>query len=273
MGSEIIQKTMEGLSRNESIQDQEPAKYIRAGQSLEEMFSAPVDCGWDGSELIEAKEKKDEKHASEIVERWVGDHVMPYKEWNRLPAAEKQNAVIEWVKQHQPAVETGTEEMWETDAPDGSKKNVKVIVDKKVVPWDAGEPPISIAVIGGREVANPLVWQLHGAIAAALDLEDFSELKFYTALGTPVDTLYGVDAFVEYGGLRFTLDITMDREKIEGRKKSKADYLIALENIDRDGNYTLISMSDAEAEGEKIAKKIKQRLEMEEIRRERGLAA
>jgi hypothetical protein len=52
-------------------------------------------------------------------------------------------------------------------------------------------------------------------------------VKFYTAVGTPLDTFHGVDAFFEQGRHRVTLDISL-RDK----ETHKADVLL---HVDFDG--------------------------------------
>lgn len=72
---------------------------------------------------------------------------------------------------------------------------------------------------------NPLtrpktVKELRGKIVA-LCSDTTNPLKFYTAVGTPLDTYHGIDAFFELGGCVVTLDVS-------GREKElfKADVLL-----------------------------------------------
>ncbi len=72
---------------------------------------------------------------------------------------------------------------------------------------------------------NPLtrpktVKELRGKIVE-LCSDTTNPLKFYTAVGTPLDTYHGIDAFFELGGRVVTLDVS-------GREKElyKADVLL-----------------------------------------------
>jgi hypothetical protein len=45
------------------------------------------------------------------------------------------------------------------------------------------------------------------------DSEEAEELKFYTAVGSPLDRFHGVDAFIEYEDKRALIDVTMNPKK------------------------------------------------------------
>lgn len=77
---------------------------------------------------------------------------------------------------------------------------------KKDYPWDPTDPM--------PRFAN----NLHAEVAQELGLEDWSELKLYTAVGSALDRYHGVDAFFEYGDGRVTLDVTKNPAKAEGYK-------------------------------------------------------
>lgn len=63
---------------------------------------------------------------------------------------------------------------------------------------------------------------LHATVAEKLGLDDFENLRFYTAVGTYIDVANGVDAFIELdkdGKTMFTtLDITTNPQKGDSHK-------------------------------------------------------
>ncbi len=81
---------------------------------------------------------------------------------------------------------------------------------KKNQPWNPSDP------------SNKMANDLHYLVGEKLGLEDFNDLKLYSALGSPLDLYFGVDAFFEYGDAKITLDITANPHKTE----HKADYII-----------------------------------------------
>lgn len=68
-------------------------------------------------------------------------------------------------------------------------------------------------------------------------LDTRTPVRFFTAVGTPLDIYHGVDAFFEQGGRIATVDVSL-REKEYG----KADVLL-LATLDEEGK---VSISDAE---------------------------
>ena len=59
---------------------------------------------------------------------------------------------------------------------------------------------------------------VHATLADFLGLEDFSQLRYYTAIGSPLDHFHGVDAFFELDlgngeSVRVTLDMTQNPNK------------------------------------------------------------
>ena len=75
--------------------------------------------------------------------------------------------------------------------------------------WDPTDP--------SSRTAN----DLHSHVALELGLEDWSELKFYSALKTPLDLFHGVDGFFEFRGTVVTIDVTININK----QKYKADLI------------------------------------------------
>ena len=85
-------------------------------------------------------------------------------------------------------------------------------------PWDPTDP----STRGASD--------LHTQVAMALELEDWSELRLFSALRTPLDVFHGIDAFFEWKGRVVTLDLTCNRKK-DGYK---ADLMIRPEDSDDD---------------------------------------
>jgi hypothetical protein len=69
----------------------------------------------------------------------------------------------------------------------------------------------------------------HARVAMAMGLEDWSELKLYSALGTPLDYLHGIDGFFEFKGRVVTFDLTINPNKDE----YKADIIITPEMLEK----------------------------------------
>ena len=89
---------------------------------------------------------------------------------------------------------------------------------KKNQPWDPTDPQ--------PRFAN----NLHAEVALELGLkEDWSTLRFYTAIGSALDRYHGVDGFFEFGDARVTMDITQNPAKTSGYK---ADFIIGPEEVE-----------------------------------------
>lgn len=85
-------------------------------------------------------------------------------------------------------------------------------------PWDPTDPK--------PRFAN----DLHAEVALELGLkDDWSELRFYTAIGSALDHYHGVDAFFEFDEARVTMDITKNPAKASGYK---ADFIIGPEEVE-----------------------------------------
>jgi hypothetical protein len=63
---------------------------------------------------------------------------------------------------------------------------------------------------------------LFATVALKLGLEDWSELKLYSAVGSPLDRFHSIDAFFEYKGEIVTVDVTLD----DAKKEYRADFII-----------------------------------------------
>lgn len=83
----------------------------------------------------------------------------------------------------------------------------------------------------GWRVSDPasrFAGDLFSLVALKLGLDDWSELKLYGAVGTPLDIFHGVDGFFEYNGEIFTIDLTLNQHK----DSYKADIVINPETSD-----------------------------------------
>lgn len=70
---------------------------------------------------------------------------------------------------------------------------------------------------------------LHAEVAQELGLEDWSELRLYSAVGSSLDYYHGVDAFFEWRDQRVTMDVTRNPAKESGYK---ADVILGEEEFE-----------------------------------------
>ena len=104
--------------------------------------------------------------------------------------------------------------------PEGEYQPYREALDyvKEQQPFDASDP--------NPRFAN----DVHATVAEMLALEDYSRLKFYTAVGSMLDKCHGVDAFFEleinpdnpHKVIRVTIDLTANQEKND----YKADLIV-----------------------------------------------
>ncbi len=113
------------------------------------------------------------------------------------------------------------------------------------------------------EPSDPSAWfanDLHATIAEELGLEDYGQLKFYTAIGSSLDKYHSIDGFFELqvdpenpdDVVRVTIDLTTNPEKNDYR----ADFIILVprEGLDRkDEDYRIVLAEHAR----EIASKLK----------------
>ncbi len=85
-------------------------------------------------------------------------------------------------------------------------------------PWDPTDPNVRFAN------------DLHALVALVLGLIDWAELRIYTAIGSDLDRWHGIDAFFEFGGARVTLDVTLNRHKLD--YGYKADFIVGEEAVE-----------------------------------------
>ena len=76
--------------------------------------------------------------------------------------------------------------------------------------WDPSDPSI--------KTSN----ELHYKVAEKLGLDDNNDLKLYSALNSPLDYHFGIDAFFEWGDANFTLDFSTNPNK----DMAKADMVV-----------------------------------------------
>lgn len=116
--------------------------------------------------------------------------------------------------------------------------NDSVDLAKKFQPWDPSNP--------GKDFARDIRIEVIDRLNLAKE-EDMERVKFYTAVGSPLDVFHGVDAFLEYadeeGGIhRVTFDLSLDPGKEE---KHKADLVVK-------------ELSDPQTETEKYLEEVAQ---------------
>ncbi|MEK7621833.1 MAG: hypothetical protein AAB415_01510 [Patescibacteria group bacterium] len=63
---------------------------------------------------------------------------------------------------------------------------------------------------------------LHAEVALALELENWQELCFFSALKSPLDFFHGVDGFFEFRGRVVTIDLTTNPHK----DRAKARFVL-----------------------------------------------
>lgn len=86
-------------------------------------------------------------------------------------------------------------------------------------PWDPSDP----STRAGND--------LHCQVAMALGLEEWAELRFFSALGSPLDRWHGIDGLFEWRGKVVTIDLTCDH----GKEVYKADVIIHPEDFEDQG--------------------------------------
>jgi hypothetical protein len=77
-------------------------------------------------------------------------------------------------------------------------------------PWDPSDPEPAFAN------------DFHASVAVALGIEDYSELKLYTAVGSTLDVCHGIDCFFEFRGKIVTIDLTTNPSKV----LAKANFVL-----------------------------------------------
>lgn len=109
---------------------------------------------------------------------------------------------------------------------------------------------------------TPFANDLHASIADSLKLEDYGDLKFYTAVGSVVDRM-GVDAFFDIKDkngkiVTVTLDVTMNPDKVDGWR---ADVIILMPSDGLDPKLDKVAYREKIKEvAEKIIAKYNEKL-------------
>lgn len=100
------------------------------------------------------------------------------------------------------------------------EESMKIV--KSSQPWNPMDPKCRLAN------------NFHYAVTQALGLEDCSELKFYTAVGSALDRYHGIDCLFEFHGIVVTIDVTINRYK----NNCRADVLVNFNSgINEEGSY------------------------------------
>lgn len=90
-----------------------------------------------------------------------------------------------------------------------------MVMVKEFQPWDPTDP------------SSPAANDLHTLVVEALGIEDYSAVKLYTAVSSPLDVFHGIDCFVEWEGIVVTIDLTANCKK----DSYKADLVIHEDNV------------------------------------------
>lgn len=104
------------------------------------------------------------------------------------------------------------------------------VVGRALVSWNGQYVPFhqSLRLVKAHQPWEPtdpeprFASDLHATVAEALKLENYNELEFYTAVGSPLDFYHGVDCFFCFKGMIVTIDLTIDSSKQE----AKADLVV-----------------------------------------------
>jgi len=212
------------------------------GQKYEALFAKPIQCDWDAEKYIETR-KKDSTESHKMVEDWIDHHVMTLLNGKVSPQVQDRKEFLSGFKKHQPE------------------------------DWNPTDPPLIETEFAGEHIKSTLPTDLHAACAEALGLEDYSELKLFTAANTPADTLYGVDLILEYGGSRLLIDVATNVSNKEWKLNSsdKADYILRM-GYDEEGRRRKLQKKEIETEGQKMATYLLKRIEEDRIMKEEGIS-
>ncbi len=118
---------------------------------------------------------------------------------------------------------------WRPTCPTGTEVEEEVI-GHALVRWNGQYVPFTRAlqVIKTHQPWDPsnpepkFASELRKAVAKELRLSDSRELKFYTAVGSPLDYFHGIDCFFCFEGKIVTIDLTINPTK----QVAKADLVV-----------------------------------------------
>ncbi|NQV88297.1 MAG: hypothetical protein HQ402_01930 [Parcubacteria group bacterium] len=178
------------------------------GSIYEAEYLFSIECDWNKDDYLAAREKDDIPTAQTILDNWVLDKTeISKEEWWALSPQDRKSVLFEWVATHQPQ---------EWDPKDPNFKKNHDIADLKT----------------------------HTETELESVIEDFDPGKFslFTAVGTPVDTLYATDMFFvyeddTYGPIKFTVDLTNNPAKYENDPSYKTDYVLHLTSPDNKNDH------------------------------------
>lgn len=185
-------------------QDQQEDVNDMTGKEMESKVLGHVDVGWEADAFIEARKSGDRAQADRIVRDWLVAHEVVSPVDGKIPAGEE------------------------------LKKQLIEYVKNHDPEWDPHDP------LGTSRFAS----NLHTLVAEHLGESGYQDLEFFRAADTPLDTLFGVDAFFEFKGRVLTVDITRNPHK----QAHKADIVlqgkdiydeVALDTVARDIAETL----------------------------------
>jgi len=226
------------FKKEQMIGDNESDEILIKGKVLEKEMFEPFMPGWDGDTWIELRkmDEKDRGHrAGEMIENWLTvNNIMPVSEWRKISPEKKKMIIFDWVRKHEP------------------------------LNWNPSEPVRVEAKLANNNekvlvVMNRMADDLHVEVADKLEklgLENYGELKFYTALGTPADTLYGSDGFMDFGDVTITIDITANKEK-EKYGLGKADIIFRPAHVITSIENKLLSEEKLSEKKKLLAEEIK----------------
>ena len=128
----------------------------------EYLFS--IECDWNKDDYLAAREKDDMPTAQAILDNWALNKTGITKEkWQTLSPQNKRDVMFEWVATHQPQE------------------------------WDPKDPNFK----KNHDIAD-LKTYTETELKFVIENFDPEKLHLFTAVGTPVDTLYATDMFFIY---------------------------------------------------------------------------
>jgi hypothetical protein len=93
------------------------------------------------------------------------------------------------------------------------------------VKWDGKFVPfmksVKLAATSQPTQVTPFAQKLHALVAKQLGVAP-TDVRYYTAVDSPLDFYHGVDCWFEFKGKAVTVDVTIDPAKLEG----KADVIL-----------------------------------------------
>lgn len=180
------------------------------GGLAEDDFIPTIACGWDKQKYYQLDDDKEAKR--KMMKAWAVDNLPAEisSQWLSLSRDERQEALMDWVRGHQP-------EGWDITNPVRCRQN---------------------QVTGKWEPGNTMAADLKRKIQSNLQLHQ-NNIKLFTTAGTPLDSM-GVDAFwevvIEDGdeeipSATLTLDYTENEDKLSGKVGSGSEYVFTIRDV------------------------------------------